>query len=299
MAEKTEGNSVDQVMDKMAKDSNDDFFDRIEADVNGAIQDAPVETKAPDTVTPEMGTESREVQSNNQINWEDDSNTYKVRFGDSTREAQRLAKENKEIQANYEKVKPYSSLIDVLEQDPELVNMIRGYLDNGTTPRKTHNLPEDFVMDMDEAITDPNSQSAKVLDSIIDKKAVKRVNDILQVERQKASKAAEARRLRGQAKEFIQKNKITEEQFKELDSWAQNHKMTWDDINLLKNRDKVNANIANDSKKQVIDQMRSVQSTPPTATSAGGEVAGDIDHNDAIFDLIQKADNNLENVFSE
>ena len=154
-------------------------------------------------------------------------------------------------------------------------------------------------MDMDEAIADPNSQSAKVLDSYIDKKSEKRVNDMLHVERQKASKAAEVRRLRSQAKEFIQKNKMTEEQFKELDGWAQNHKMTWEDIYLLKNRNKVNANIANDSKQQVIDQMRSVQSAPPTASSAGGEVAGDTDHNDAIFDLIQKADNNLESVFSE
>jgi len=299
MAEKAEGNSADQVMDKMVQDSNDDFFDRIEADVNGAIQDAPVEQKTPDAVTPGMGTESREVQSNNQVNWEDDSNTYKVRFGDSTREAQRLAKENKDMHAIHDKVKPYKSLIDVLEQDAGLVNMIKDYLDNGTAPNKVHNLPEDFVMDMDEAIADPNSQSAKVLDSYIDKKSEKRVNDILRVERQKASKAAEVRRLRGQAKEFIQKNEMTEDQFKELDGWAQNHKMTWEDIYLLKNRDKVNANIANDSKKQVIDQMRAVQSTPTTASSAGGEVAGDIDHNDAIFDLIQKADNNLENVFGE
>jgi len=299
MAEKAEGNSVDQAMDKMVQDSNEDFFDRIDSSVNGAIQDAPVEQNTPDAVTPETGSESREVQSDDQVNWEDDRNTYKVRFSDSTREAQRLAKENKEVKASYDKVKPYSSLISVLEQDAGLVNMIKDYLDNGTSPRNEHNLPEDFVMDMDEAIADPNSQSAKVLDSYIDKKSEKRVNDMLHVERQKASKAAEVRRLRGQAKEFIQKNKMTEEQFKELDGWAQNHKMTWEDIYLLKNRNKVNANIANDSKQQVIDQMRSVQSAPPTASSAGGEVAGDTDHNDAIFDLIQKADNNLESVFSE
>ena len=92
---------------------------------------------------------------------------------------------------------------------------------------------------------------------------------------------------------------MNESQFKELSDWAQTHQLSWDDIYYLKNRDKVNANIANNSKKQVLDQMKTVQSAPATASSAGGEVPGDGDHNDAIFDLIQKADNNLENVFNE
>ena len=38
---------------------------------------------------------------------------------------------------------------------------------------------------------------------------------------------------------------------------------------------------------------------PATASAAGGENPGDRDHNDSIFDLIQKADNNLDNVFGE
>ena len=92
---------------------------------------------------------------------------------------------------------------------------------------------------------------------------------------------------------------MNESQFKELNDRAQAHQLSWDDIYYLKNRDKVNANIANDSKQQVLDQMKNVKSVPATASSAGGEVPGEGDHNDAIFDLIQKADNNLENVFGE
>ena len=49
---------------------------------------------------------------------------------------------------------------------------------------------------------------------------------------------------------------MNEDQFSDLSDWAQSHKLTWDDIYYLKNRDKVNANIANNSKKQVLDQMK-------------------------------------------
>ena len=81
------------------------------------------------------------------LNWEDESNPYKVRYSDSTREAQRMKAEN-------DKLKPYESLISVLEQDAELVDMVRGYLDKGTKPdmKQSLNLGDDFVFDMDEAI---------------------------------------------------------------------------------------------------------------------------------------------------
>ena len=285
----------------MVKDSSEDFFNRIETQVNGGIQDTPMEN-TPDTATPETGTESREVSSGTQ-DWESDSNPYKGRYGDSTREGQELFHENKGLKADladYEKVKPYKSLINVLEQDAGLVTIVKDYLDNGTAPAGNDmKLGDDFVMDMDEAIADPNSKSAKVLDSFIERKAKKEVHTIIDTERQKAAKSSEVRKIRSQAKEFVDTNKLTEAEFKDLDVWAKNHKMTWDDIYLLKNRDKVNANIAKNSKNQVISQMRSAQSTPTTASSSGSEVVNDGNHNDAIFDLIQKADNNLDNVFGE
>jgi len=46
MAKKKKGNSeqvVEEVMDTIVEDSNADFFDALETQVNGAIQDAPAE----------------------------------------------------------------------------------------------------------------------------------------------------------------------------------------------------------------------------------------------------------------
>ena len=302
MAKKKKGNSeqvVEEVMDAIVEDSNADFFDALETQVNGAIQDAPteqaeVQEPAPEQVTPEVDTSPREVPQTPSLNWEDESNPYKVRYSDSTREAQKLKAEN-------DKLKPYESLINVLEQDAELVNVVRDYLDKGTKPnmKESLNLGDDFVFDMDEAISDQNSKSAQVFNTYVDKVASKRVNDTISTERQKAKQAAQKRNMHNQTKQFVKANEMNEGQFKELNDWAQTHQLSWDDIYYLKNRDKVNANIANNSKKQVLDQMKTVQSAPATASSAGGEVPGEGDHESAIFDLIQKADNNLDNVFNE
>ena len=299
MTKENEGNSeqvVEEVMDTMVEDSNADFFDALETQVNGAIQDAPaeqaVQEPVSDQVTPQVDSSSREVPQNS--NWEDESNPYKVRYSDSTREAQRMKAEN-------DKLKPYESLIGVLEQDAELVDIVRGYLDKGTKPdmKQSLDLGDDFVFDMDEAISDPDSKSAQVFNTIVDKRADQKAGDRIAAERQKAQQAAQKRNMQSQTKQFVDANKMNKDEFSELSKWAQTHQLSWDDINFLKNRDKANAKIANNSKQQVLDQMKNVQSMPATASSAGGENPGERDHNDSIFDLIQKADNNLDNVFGE
>ena len=300
MAKKKEGNSeqvVEKVMDTIVEDSNADFFDALETQVNGAIQDAPaeqaeVQEPVSEQVTPEMDSSSREVPQT--PNWEDESNPYKVRYSDSSRE-------NTKNKAVLDKLKPYESLIGVLEQDAELVDMVRGYLDKGTKPdmKQSLDLGDDFVFDMDEAISDPNSKSAQVFNTIVDKRAAQKSNDIIAAERQKAQQAAQKRNMQSQTKQFVDANGMSKDEFSELSKWAQTHQLSWDDINFLKNRDKANAKIANNSKQQVLDQMKNVQSMPATASAAGGENPGDRDHNDSIFDLIQKADNNLDNVFGE
>ena len=300
MTKKKEGNSeqvVEEVMNTMVEDSNAGFFDAIETQVNGAIQDTPaeqaeVQEPVSDQVTPEVDSSSREVPQNS--NWEDESNPYKVRYSDSTREAQRMKAEN-------DKLKPYESLIGVLEQDAELVDIVRGYLDKGTKPdmKQSLDLGDDFVFDMDEAISDPNSKSAQVFNTIVDKRADQKAGDRIAAERQKAQQAAQKRNMQSQTKQFVDANGMNKDEFSELSKWAQTHQLSWDDINYLKNRDKANAKIANNSKQQVLDQMKNVQSMPATASAAGGENPGDRDHNDSIFDLIQKADNNLDNVFGE
>jgi len=299
MTKETEGNSeqvVEEVMDTMVEDSNADFFDALETQVNGAIQDAPaeqaVQEPVSDQVTPQVDSSSREVPQNS--NWEDESNPYKVRYSDSTREAQRMKAEN-------DKLKPYESLIGVLEQDAELVDIVRGYLDKGTKPdmKQSLDLGDDFVFDMDEAISDPNSKSAQVFNTIVDKRADQKAGDRIAAERQKAQQAAQKRNMQSQTKQFVDANGMNKDEFSELSKWAQTHQLSWDDINFLKNRDRANAKIASNSKQQVLDQMKNVQSMPATASAAGGENPGDRDHNDSIFDLIQKADNNLDNVFGE
>ena len=246
-----------------------------------------------------MDSGSREVPQN--PTWEDESNPYKVRYSDSTREAQRIKAENDRLKAENQKLKPLEALGDVIEQDAGFANMVEGYFKKGknTSMKDSLNLGDDFVFDMDEALSDPSSQSAQVFNTMVDQRAAQKSNDIIAAERQKAQKVAQKRSLQDQAKKFVDTTGMTKDEFTELSKWAQQHKLSWDDIHYLKNRDQANAKIANNSKQQVLDQMKNVQSMPATATSAGSENPGDRDHNDSVFDLIQKADNNLDNVFGE
>ena len=68
MAKKKKGNSeqvVEEVMNTIVEDSNADFFDALETQVNGAIQDTPaeqaVQEPVSEQVTPEVDSSSREV----------------------------------------------------------------------------------------------------------------------------------------------------------------------------------------------------------------------------------------------
>ena len=142
--------------------STDAFFNSLESDVNSVVaQDNSTKTEQ---VTPQVEGSSDAgnsgepaVEAKPDIDWE-------KRYSDSTREAQRLSAEMK----NLEPLKP---LLEVMKKDPNLIPYIRDYLESGGKPDKTVqeklNLGEDFVFDPHEAVTNPDSDSAKVMNTMV------------------------------------------------------------------------------------------------------------------------------------
>ena len=149
MAEEITQSNPETPQDEVFGSQGNDFFEALENDVNGAIQDETQNSEV--TPTPNSGPEqvthvNSEEGSNNeaQVDWEQ-------RYKDSTREAQRLHQEMTEL-------KPFIPVLDAMKNDSGLVDHVRNYLTDGGKPSATIQehlgLGEDFVFDAQEAMSD-------------------------------------------------------------------------------------------------------------------------------------------------
>ena len=289
--------SQDQAIDPAEKavfgSSEASFFDALENEVNGAIQDEPTEATQQQIGDPVQETRSEQNVGSNSVDWDDDGNPYKKRYADSSREAVKLAEQ-------YKSVERFVPVLEAMKNDSGLVEHVRDYLVNGGAPSKSIQsslgLDEDFIYNEQEAMSDPNSDSAKVMNAHVDKIVQQRVGSMLQHEKQNASKqAAENRRLQEEAK-FRKETGMSDEEYGELVNWAKGHTLTLDDINYLKNKQKVAGNVAQATKQDMLNQMKNVQGMPSTvsgANSSGQEKSAD----NSVFDALLGTDNELDNLF--
>jgi len=289
--------SQDQAIDPAEKavfgSSEASFFDALENEVNGAIQDEPTEATQQQVSDPEQATRTEQNVGSNSVDWDDDGNPYKKRYADSSREAVKLAEQ-------YKSVERFVPVLEAMKNDSGLVEHVRDYLVNGGAPSKSIQsslgLDEDFIYNEQEAMSDPNSDSAKVMNAHVDKIVQQRVGSMLQREKQNASKqAAENRRLQEEAK-FRKETGMSDEEYGELVNWAKGHTLTLDDINYLKNKQKVAGNVAQATKQDMLNQMKNVQGMPSTvsgANSSGQEKSAD----NSVFDALLGTDNELDNLF--
>jgi hypothetical protein len=117
-----------------------------------------------------------------------DSTDWKKRYEDSSREAVRLSEQYKDVQ-------PFVPVLEAMKNDSGLVDHVRNYLKNGGKPAKSIQehlgLEEDFVFDAND-ITDPDSDSAKLMNAHVDKMVQGRVGQMLQAEKQRAQQVQQA-----------------------------------------------------------------------------------------------------------
>ena len=288
-----EGNpveTVDQVMDQPDTGSSEGFFEALEKDVNGVIADDTEATQQ--SIGPAQVTQSQDVGSNN-VTAQEGSGNWEKRYKDSSREAVKWRDE-------YKKVEAFVPILETMKKDSGLVEHVREYLVNGGTPSKTMQeqigLDEDFIFDQQEAMTDPNSDSAKLMNAQVDKVVQARVGQILQSEKQNAQKIHNERSRQQVENDFQEKKGMSDEQFESFKERAKKHILTLDDVDYLLNRDQANANVVQHTKTDMLNQMKNVRNIPATASGANSR-AQDIDPNNAVFDTIMGTDGDLDNLF--
>ena len=270
--------------------STDSFFDQLEAEVNGGIADnKPVQETPQPTRGPEMETRTQEVEGpiDTAIDWE-------KRYKDSSREATRMRGE-------LDTLKPFVPLLDVMKKDHGLVDHVRGYLENGGAPAKNVKeelgLGEDFIYDQDEALSDPDSDSAKVFNAHVDKMVQGRLNQSMQAQQQAVQKNQLKDRRKQEAIAFIKKHNLNQEQFMEFVEQAKKRPLSLDDAYYVINKDKAAANVAKSTKDDMLHQMKSVREMP-TSASGVNSPRTDRSPDDKVFDDLFSDGSGVDNLFS-
>ena len=292
MTEETAQGNPETVQDAVFGSQGNDFFEALENDVNGAIQDdvESSEVTPPLQSGPEQVTHVKSEEGSNnetQVDWEQ-------RYKDSTREAQRLHNEMSEL-------KPFIPVLDAMKNDSGLVDHVRNYLTGGGKPSATIQdelgLKEDFVFDAHEAMSDGNSDSAKLMNAHVDRMVQSRVGQMIGAEKERAAKTQAEISRQGEEAEFRKAHKMTDEEYSGFVDSAKEHILTLEDIHYLLNKEKTAANTANSTKKDMLNQMKNVRNIPTSASGANSQGSREQSIEDNVFNALKSVDDGLDNLF--
>ena len=269
-----------------------EFFDALDNQVNGGIVDTEA-TLRPNTSKQDVSTDqgSNKVVSNPRA--QTGGTDWEKRYKDSSREAVKW-------RDKYGEVEKFVPVLEAMKEDSGLVEHVREYLVNGGAPAKSIqeklNLGEDFIFDQQEAMTDPDSDSAKLMNAHVDGLVQQRVNAMTQSEQKKSAEMQRAKTIKDQELEFMKKNKMSENEFQAFKEKAKTHKMTLDDVHYILNKDKVAANVAQGTKKDMLNQMKNVRSIPTSARGANSQ-GGQKSQDREVFEQILDFGDGVDNLF--
>ena len=290
-----EGDSLEAMAAQKSSGADSEaFFNELEQDVNGGIIEdnaevTPSLNSGSNQVTHtsnDLGSNTANTQSTNSIDWES-------RYKNSSREAVKLKEQLNNL-------KPFTPVLDAMKKDSGLVQHVREYLTNGGAPAQSVqeqlNLPEDFEFDQSEAMSDPDSNSAKVMNAHIDGMVQKRVGQMVQQERARGTQMQARAQKAKEMAEFRKKHNMTDEQWQDFVEGAKSRQLTMDDVYYLLNKDKAAQNVANSTKQDMLNQMKNVRQMPVSASGANSQQVQK-SPDSAIFDGILDLDDSVDNLF--
>tara|TARA_R100000329_G_scaffold17023_1_gene17289 strand:+ start:749 stop:1636 length:888 start_codon:yes stop_codon:yes gene_type:complete len=294
MNEVTDGNP-NQVTQETAEDavfgSPDAFFDALDDEVNGVIQD--------DVSEPEQVTSQDESPKDDgtKVEESNDNVDYKKRYSDSSREAQRM-------KAELDNLKPFVPVLEAMKNDSGLVDYVRGYFESGgQVPKNVKEelkLNEDFEFDADEMVNNEESDSRKVIDSIVNRKVQEGISRVVEAERAQARETGKKLKAKQEAEALMKEYNMDQNQFQnfvhDAKEYYNKNGINYKDIMYLMNRDKNNANVANAAKNDMIKQMKTVREIPTSQSSANSTKVNKT-QDDAIFESILGLDEGIDNLF--
>jgi len=264
-----------------------DFFESLDREVNGMILDDDTVGEVEEQETQQKADPSVDAQP------DDHQHDWEKRYKDSSSEAQRL-------KSQLDGVSQYQPLIERLKEDTGMVNAIQQYIEKGNEPkdvRQALNLPEDFVFDLDDAVSSPGSQSAKALEYTISGVVDRRVNNQLEHDRNVRKEETLKQKQVREAREFKDRNEISDQEYSSMMDWANEHETSLEDIYYLKNRGQRDQKVVKGAKEDMLKQMKSVRSIPASVSNKN-TVKTERKHEDEVFDALKDVDSGLDGLFT-
>ena len=247
----------------------EDFFSQLDKQVMGETLDQPIQAQEEQVL-------QQEPVQEQQAQPEMDVANLEKRYSDSSREAKRLNTRLNELE-------PYMPLLNAMKEDPNLISHVRGYFEGGgsapTSVKEQLGLDEDFFFDYDDALSDPNSSSAKLFNATVDGVVQRRLGDFAKQQSMQSRKASEEAA-------FKTKHNVSEEDYDDLMNYAKSHRLSLEDVYYLKNRDNRDTQVAGNAREEVIQQMKNVRQMPTSVASSGNVQREEKSVDDAVFDKL-------------
>jgi len=264
---------------------NEDFFDQLDRQVMGsALEGESNEQSSPTQV------EQTTSQQENPVATEGVDSNYEnleKRYSDSSREAKRLNTRIKELE-------PYLPVLDAMKEDPNLVSHVRDYFEGGgSAPKDLKSqlgIDEDFMFDYDDAISNPGSDSAKLFQATVDGVVQRRISEFANEQSTKNAKIADERK-------FRETYDVNDNDYNELVDFAKGHKLTLEDVYFLKNRENRDQTVAENARKEQVEQMKNARNgTPQSIASVGNESRTEQSLDDQVFDKLLGVGERLDKI---
>jgi hypothetical protein len=131
--------------------------------------------------------------------------------------------------------------------------------------KKQLGVDDNFVFDLNNALTDPKSEDAKVLNKLMQVKQPK----------QTQTKPKQSDQISDQQKQdIIKKYNLSESEYDHMMEKAANHKITHDDIYFLMNKEKILADARKEAQSNVKKQMETAQRLRKPVSTGGAATNG-------------------------
>jgi len=153
------------------------------------------------------------------------------------------------------------------------------------------------VFDGQEAMTNPESDSAKLMNAHVDGMVKQRVTEMADFEKKKIMAATMAKQQHVKEDEFKKKHSMSNEEFEDFKNRAKKHIVTLDDIGFLLNRDKAASNVAQSTKQDMLTQMKNVRNMPTSASGANSQGNSNDNPDRDVFNSILGFDEATDNLF--
>jgi hypothetical protein len=212
-----------------------------------------------------------------------------ARYESSSKEGKRLYQENQDLKeqlSNFEEVKP---VLDILAKNPELQNIAKQMI-NGTYQDA---LPDE-TLDLDDAIRNPESASAKILDKLVERKAQAILNAQTSRTKETDDKKSRETALNNEIDSVAKDMKLSEDQITEIVDFARSKKnISFKDMVNLYNFEKnggskTDATTPADMLK-LIDQIKQLNKTSKKEANVKGGNAVEMSVEDKVAKMIREA----------